>query len=173
MCLEIRHDATESGATANQWQCNGSPTRSWRRQTAPDGDGWNLINANSGKCLAIPAPQRAAEHSPPSRTATAPLLRSGPGPKPACARFARCQRRHGAGYPVPKATVRLLHGDPASGHLASVSGPEVTARSAHKTSLRLSLEEPRVLLQAVGDLSAVWRQLSSSMNGSGTLSWGR
>ncbi|MFD9271532.1 RICIN domain-containing protein [Streptomyces goshikiensis] len=33
---------------------NGSATRNWRRQPAKGG-GWNLLNANSGKCLEISA----------------------------------------------------------------------------------------------------------------------
>ncbi|MFD7495953.1 RICIN domain-containing protein [Streptomyces sp. NPDC059832] len=29
-CLEIQGDSTANGAGANQWDCNGSATQSWR-----------------------------------------------------------------------------------------------------------------------------------------------
>ncbi|MEJ8645379.1 RICIN domain-containing protein [Streptomyces sp. MS1.HAVA.3] len=51
MCLEIRRDAVEDGAAANQWTCNNSPTQKWDT-TNPTG--WTtIVNVNSGKCLEI------------------------------------------------------------------------------------------------------------------------
>ncbi|MEU4266247.1 RICIN domain-containing protein [Streptomyces sp. NPDC025273] len=51
--LTIRRDSLESGASANQWQCNGSATQHWRWQPVPTGTHWNLVNQNSGQCLQI------------------------------------------------------------------------------------------------------------------------
>ncbi|WP_405787242.1 RICIN domain-containing protein [Streptomyces sp. NBC_00029] len=50
-CLEIRRDALHEGATANQWNCNNSPTQKW---TTTNPGGWGtLVNANSRMCLEI------------------------------------------------------------------------------------------------------------------------
>ncbi|MFE9566795.1 RICIN domain-containing protein [Streptomyces sp. NPDC006487] len=51
LCLEIRGDAVEDGATANQWTCNNSRTQRW---TTTNPGGWGtIVNVNSGKCLEI------------------------------------------------------------------------------------------------------------------------
>ncbi|MEV6044119.1 RICIN domain-containing protein [Streptomyces xanthochromogenes] len=54
LCLEIRADSKEDGATANQWECNGSATQMWGLEAVP-GREWSFTfhNKNSGKCLEI------------------------------------------------------------------------------------------------------------------------
>ncbi|MFC9856153.1 MULTISPECIES: RICIN domain-containing protein [unclassified Streptomyces] len=52
LCLEIRGDSTANGATANQWECNGSDTQKWALTSINQWD-YTIENKNSGKCLEI------------------------------------------------------------------------------------------------------------------------
>ncbi|MEV4928156.1 RICIN domain-containing protein [Streptomyces roseoverticillatus] len=60
LCLEIRGDSTADGATANQWECNGSDTQLWRLEGVTGSEfSFTFHNKNSGKCLEIRGDSKA------------------------------------------------------------------------------------------------------------------
>lgn len=67
LCLDVKNNKIESGATLAMWTCNGTPTQSWVKQATTPGH-WHLTSADGSLCVTV------ATDPPPGSVSSVPRL---------------------------------------------------------------------------------------------------